>query len=461
MKIIVSDKKSKNEVKIIFSQDVDSTCLITGGKEDVIMMKTEKVDKMTRRKWYLLVREMIKEVRKHKIESVRVIWSEITAYEELGENLGQAFAENVIMANYEFRRYKKKPKEGWKDIKKIVIDAKKQDQLKLKKSIKKGLVIAKYVNICRDLSNTPGNDMTPKILVSEAKKMAKEVGIGVSVLGEKQIKLKKMGGLIAVGQGSANESQFIIMTYNGADKKSDKPIVLIGKGVTFDTGGVDTKPHPYALDMMMDMSGGAAVISVISALAKLKVKKNIIALVPAVENMPDGKSFKPGDVLTMMDNTTVEVGHTDAEGRLILADAITYAKIYKPDIVIDVATLTGASLMALGERATAVFTRDNKLAKKTILSGEKTGDFVWRLPLWEEYESEIKGNVAEISNIGTKNNYGGAITAAIFLHHFAKDFRSWMHLDIAPTMTSVFDEYLAKGAKGSSVRLLVDLLCDE
>lgn len=460
MKIIVSDKKSKNEVKIIFSQDVDSTCLITGGREDIIMIKTEKVDKMTRRKWNLLVREMIKEIKKHKIENVRIIWNELTAYKELGKNLGQAFAENAMMANYEFRKYKRKPKEGWKDIKKIVIDAKKEERINLKKQIKKGLIIAEYVNICRDLSNMPGNDMTPKNLALETKKMAKEVGIGISILGEKQINAKKMGGLIAVGQGSVNESQFIIMTYNGADKKSEKPIVLIGKGVTFDTGGVDTKPYPYALDMMMDMSGGAAVISTIAALAKLKVKKNIIALIPAVENMPDGKSFKPGDVLTMMDGTTVEVGHTDAEGRLILADALTYAKNLKPELVIDVATLTGASLMALGERAIAVFTKDDKLADNIIKASEISGDYAWRLPLWEEYESEIKGNMAEISNIGTKSKYGGAITAAIFLHHFAKDFKSWVHLDMAPTMTSVFDEYLEKGAKGSTVRLLIELLSD-
>ncbi len=460
MKIIVNGKKAKNEVKVIFSQDVDSTCLITGGKEDVIMIKTEKVEKMNRRKWSLLVREVINEVKKHKIESIRIIWHEITAYKDLGEDLGKIFAENALMANYEFRKYKKKPKEGWKDIKNVIIEAKKDIQTELKKSIKKGLIIAEYVNFSRDLSNTPGNDMTPKILASEVKKATKGTKINVNVLNEKQIKSKNMGGVVSVGKGSSNDSQFIIMTYNGAEKKTEKPTVLIGKGVTFDTGGVDTKPHPYALDMMMDMSGAAAVIATLLVLEKFKVKKNIIALIPAVENMPDGNSFKPGDVITMMDGTTVEVGHTDAEGRLILADAMIYARTYKPARVIDVATLTGASLMALGERATAVFTRDEKLANETIESSEKTGDYAWRLPLWEEYESEIKGEMAEISNIATKTKYGGAITAAIFLHYFSKDFKSWMHLDMAPTMTSVFDEHLAKGAKGSPVRLLVDLLND-
>ncbi len=458
MKIVVNEKKAKNEVKVIFSQDVDSTCLITGRKDDVIMIKTEKVEQMNRRKWALLIRKIVGEIKKHKIENARIIWNEITAYKNLGENLGEVFAKNAIIADYEFRKYKKRPKEGWKDIKKIVIEAKDKDQAELKKSTKKGTVVAKYINISRDLANTPGNDMTPKILTSETKKIMKNLAnVSVNVLGEKQIKAKKMGGVIAVGQGSSNESQFIIITYNGAKSKSEKPVVLVGKGVTFDTGGIDTKPYPHALDMMMDMSGGASVIATIGALAELKVKKNIVVLVPAVENMPDGGSFRPGDVIKMMDGTTVEVGHTDAEGRLILADALSYAKTFKPQKVIDVATLTGASMMALGERAMAVFTRDEELAKEIIESSEESGDFAWRLPLWEEYEEEIKGKIAQISNIG-RSNYGGAITAATFLHHFAKDFKKWAHLDIAPTMTSIEGDFLTKGAKGPGVALLVDLL---
>ncbi len=248
-------------------------------------------------------------------------------------------------------------------------------------------------------------------------------------------------------------------TYQGG-LKSEKPIVLIGKGVTFDSGGIDTKPHPYALEMMMDMSGGVAVISTIVVAEKLKLKKNIIVLVPVVENMPSGASFRPGDIIEMMDGTTVEIGHTDAEGRLILADTLTFAKKYRPEKVIDVATLTGAALSALGERANAIFTNDNDLAKKTEKLAEKVGDYVWRLPLWEEYESDIKGEYGDISNINTKakSGYGGSITAATFLKHFAKDYKSWMHIDIAPRMTATYDENLAKGATGTPVRLLVKLL---
>jgi leucyl aminopeptidase len=234
----------------------------------------------------------------------------------------------------------------------------------------------------------------------------------------------------------------------------------VGKGVTFDSGGIDTKPHPFGVEMMMDMSGGAAVIATMIIVAKLQLKKNIVALIPVVENMPDGHSYRPGDIITMMDGTHVEVGHTDAEGRLILADAITYAKSYKPHTVIDVATLTGAAVVALGERASAVFTNDDELAQKTLKIAEETGDYAWRLPLWDEYSGEIAGNVGDISNIRTKGQagYGGAITAAAFLKHFAKDHKQWMHIDIAPTMTAVFDEQLVKGAKGASIRLLVSLL---
>lgn len=264
---------------------------------------------------------------------------------------------------------------------------------------------------------------------------------------------------MAVGKGSREESKFIIVEYSGG-KKNEPPIVLVGKGVTFDSGGIDTKPAPHALDMMMDMSGGAAVLTATLIASKLDVKKNIIALVPAVENMPSGESFRPGDVITMMDGTTVEIGHTDAEGRLILADAISYAKRYKPSVVIDVATLTGAASVALGERATALFSQNDKLAQTLLTAGEVTGDSAWRLPLWDDYKSEIVGNVADIANVRTKGSggVGGAITAATFVSHFAKKIPAFAHLDMAPTMTAVFDEQLAKGAKGAPVRLLVEAL---
>jgi leucyl aminopeptidase len=237
-------------------------------------------------------------------------------------------------------------------------------------------------------------------------------------------------------------------------KKNEKPIVLVGKGVTFDTGGINLKPSSGLLGMNMDMSGGAAVIHTLALVAKMKLKKNVIGLIPAVENMASGKSYRPGDVIRSMSGITIEILNTDAEGRVILADALTYAQKYKPEVVIDVATLTGAAMVALGERASAIFTEDDELAETLTKAGEKTGDYVWRLPMWEEYENEIKGSLGDYTNIHNKDSrYGGAIYGAIFLHQFIKDYK-WVHIDMAPRMTAMAGENLAPGAVGSPVRLL-------
>jgi leucyl aminopeptidase len=267
----------------------------------------------------------------------------------------------------------------------------------------------------------------------------------------------KMGGILGVGKGSDAKPHFIILEYWGAADKKEKPIGLVGKGVTFDTGGLNLKPSDSILGMNMDMSGGAAVIHTLAAAARLKMKKNVIALIPAVENMPSGSSYRPGDVLRSMSGKTIEVQNTDAEGRIILADALHYAKRYKPTLVVDVATLTGAAMVALGERATALFTEDEKLELAIRHLGEESGDYVWPLPLWEEYESENKGTFGDIANI-SKTRWGGAITAAVFLKQFVDKAYPWVHLDIASRMTTLPDEFLAKGSAGAPVRLLVKLL---
>lgn len=462
MKITVTDQKAgqKNCVEVRLNEKIAQTRFVVEAKKDVMEIKAPKAKEMNRRKWILFVRLIIQEAQKNKVKKLVIKWKDLVAFDDLDDHCEQLFAENAFMTEYQFRTYKKKPKEGWSDLEEIVIVAGLNDIAGVRSGIRKGSIIARQINFCRDLANTPGGDMTPEILVRETAKAVRGTGIRMHVLDETQMRAKKMGGVLAVGQGSAAKSQFIILEYKGATNKKMKPAVLVGKGVTFDTGGIDTKPHPYGLEMMMDMSGGAAVISTIIAAAKLKLKKNIIVLVPAVENMPGGSAFRPGDIVRMMDGTTVEVGHTDAEGRLILADALTFAKQYDPKYVIDVATLTGAAMVALGERASAIFTDDDKLAEKVETLGEESGDYVWRLPLWEEYSAEIVGSHGDISNIRTKGQpgYGGAITAAAFLKHFAKKYKSWMHIDMAPAMTATYDERLAKGAKGTPVRLLVRLL---
>jgi len=364
--------------------------------------------------------------------------------------LGEIIGTQLDFANYEFTDYKTPTKEGFAFVKEIIISGTKA---KIEKAILKGHAVAQEVNKVRTLANIPGGDMTPSILARKAKEAVKNLPIKVSVLGEKEMEKQNMRAILSVGRGSDEESKFIVLEYRGGGKK-DKPIVLVGKGVTFDTGGINLKPSSSLLGMNMDMSGGAAVIHTIALSAKMKIKKNIVGLIPAVENMASGKSYRPGDVIRSMSGATIEVLNTDAEGRVVLADALTYAKKYNPEIVIDVATLTGAAMVALGERASAIFTEDDGLARDLEDIGEKTGDYVWRLPMWEEYENEIKGSLGDWTNIHNKDSrYGGAIYGAIFLHQFIKGLK-WAHIDMAPRMVAMAGENLASGSTGSPVRLL-------
>lgn len=462
MKITIVEKMDarKKSVHIAFSETIPASRFIEKDGREILEIKVPKKNDMTRRKWIIMVRSVIQEAKKHRIERIDLTWKDLSEYEQIGDGLSQLFAEAVHMAAYEFRKYKTRPEEGWNNVDEVMILVNKKDRSCVHKDFARGAVIARHVNICRDLANTPGLDMTPVTLVSTMRKLLKGSKVKMRVLDERQMRRKKMNGVLAVGEGSGCQSRFIILEYMGA-AESQRPTVLVGKGVTFDSGGIDTKPHPYGMEMMMDMSGAAAVCATIMIAEKLQMNKNLIALIPAVENMPSGTSMKPGDIITMMNGTHVEIGHTDAEGRLILADALTYAAALKPARVIDVATLTGAAAVALGERASAIFTDNDEMAQKTVDAAEKIGDYVWRMPLWDEYAAEIAGTHGDIANIRTKGQggIGGSITAAIFLKHFAKEFKDqWMHIDIAPTMTSVFDEQLVKGAKGSPVRLLVELL---
>jgi leucyl aminopeptidase len=372
---------------------------------------------------------------------------------ELGEIIGT----QLDFANYEFNEYKTAPKEGFNLIKEVIISGAGKETQKV---ILKGNVIAEEVNKTRTLANTPGGDMTPQILAKKAKEAVKNLPVKITVLGEKEMERQKMQAILSVGRGSDEESKFIIMEYMGG-KKGEKPVVLVGKGVTFDAGGINLKPSSSLLGMNMDMSGGAAVIHTIALVAKMKLKKNVIGLIPSVENMTSGKSYRPGDVVRSMSGQTIEILNTDAEGRVILADALTYAGKYNGEVVIDVATLTGAAAVALGERASALFSNDDELVKNLEEIAEKTGDYIWRLPMWEEYENEIKGSIGDFTNVHNKDSrYGGAIYGAIFLYQFIKNKNEekktpkWAHLDIAPRMTSMAGENLTTGALGTPVRLL-------
>lgn len=460
MKISVLDKKNlkNNEfTEVVFSDKIaDSRLLIKEGKNSLEVKIPEK-RKLTWRQAALISRQIIFASKKLGLKNILIDWKKIKAL-NLGneKEVAETMAVNFEMANYEFIRYKEKPKEGWNFVEEVQLIADKKN--KLEESVKKGQVVGKETNACRELSNIPGGDMTPTILAEEIKKAIKGTDIKVKILEEKEIKKLGMEMILRVGKGSKERSKFIILEYAG--KKDKHPIVLIGKGVTYDSGGLDLKPGEHMTEMAMDMSGGSAVTYAIIAAAKLKLKKHIIGLIPAVENLPSGESFRPGDIIRSMSGKTVEIISTDAEGRLIMADANTFAERYSPKLVINVATLTGAALVALGERASAIFTKNKKLENFLEKIGEESGDYVWPLPLWDEYEAEIKGINADISNLRNQvdTSCGGTILAAMFIYQFAKKFPAWAHIDIAPKMTPVFDEFLAKGAAGAPVRLLVKLI---
>lgn len=431
-----------------------SVFLLPSGKKQ-INVGIGPIKEFNRRKFIIAARKIITLAKSNKIKKISVDFSDfvLPMLKMKPEEIAETLAANFELANFEFVKYKTKPKEGWDFVETIEIGGKITTVVKY--AFSSGQIIGQWVNYCRTLANTPGGEMTPQVLANETKKVLRNSRVRIRVFDKKAMKKLNMSAILGVAKGSDEKPKFIILEYFRG-KKSEKPIVLVGKGVTFDTGGLNIKTEGHMSEMHMDMSGAAAVISTIALAAKLKLKKNIVGLIPAVENMPSGSSYRPGDVLKTMSGKTIEVLNTDAEGRIILADALIYAKKYNPKLVIDIATLTGAAVGALGQRASAIFTKDEKLEKLFRQLGEESGDYLWPLPLWDEYEEEIKGTFGDVANIG-KTRYGGAITGAMFLYQFAKDY-PWVHIDIAPRMTSIEGEHLAKGAAGAPVRLLIKLL---
>ena len=320
------------------------------------------------------------------------------------------------------------------------------------KGLSYGSAVGNGMNAARQLGNLPANICTPSYLATQAKALAKgQPKVTTTVLSEAKMKTLKMGSLLSVSAGSDQPGQLIVIKYQGA-KATAKPVVLVGKAVTFDSGGISLKPGAGMDEMKYDMCGGASVIGVINALIETQMPINVVGIIPAVENMPNGHATKPGDVVTSMSGQTIEVLNTDAEGRLILCDALTYAERFKPDSVIDIATLTGAVIGALGKVGAGLLSNDDSLAEELLNSGTRSGDRAWRLPLWDEYDDLLKSNFADIANIGGPQ--AGTITAACFLARFTKKYR-WAHLDIAGTAWVSGGE---KGATGRPVPMLMDYL---
>jgi leucyl aminopeptidase len=317
----------------------------------------------------------------------------------------------------------------------------------VQQGIARGKAIAAGITLAREFGNRPGNHCTPTWLGQQAKKMGKDFGFGVEVLDKKAVEKLGMGAFLAVAQGSVEPLRFIVARYEGA-AKSEPPIVLVGKGITFDTGGISIKPAADMDEMKFDMGGAASVLGTLHAVASLKAKLNLVCIVPTCDNMPSGSAVKPGDVVTSMSGQTVEILNTDAEGRLILCDALTYAERFKPAVVVDVATLTGACVVALGHHHSGLFTADDGIAAKMVAASQAALDPCWRMPLDEEYDEGLKSNFADMANVGGRP--GGAITAAMFLRRFTAKY-PWAHLDIAGT---AWKSGSAKGATGRPVGLL-------
>jgi leucyl aminopeptidase len=317
-----------------------------------------------------------------------------------------------------------------------------------------GLAIANGMALTRELGDLPGNICTPTHLGNVAKKMGKQHGLKVSVLNQKQIEELKMGSFLSVAKGSRQPPRLIVMEYHGS-KKPGHPIVLVGKGITFDSGGISIKPGAAMDEMKFDMCGAASVFGTLQAVAELKLPINVVGVVPSCENLPDGNANKPGDIVTSMSGQTIEILNTDAEGRLILCDALSYSEKFKPKSVIDIATLTGACVIALGKQASGLLGNDQNLVDKLLAAGQRSDDRAWQLPLWDEYQEQLKSNFADMANIGGRE--AGTITAACFLSRFAKKFK-WAHLDIAGV---AWDSGNNKGATGRPVPLLVNYLISE
>ncbi len=380
------------------------------------------------------------------------------------EYLASLISEGVLYGAYRFDRLKsgkldkekKKEADKPKTVTQLVLAGCGGNADEIEKGANVGLVVGSCQNMSRDLVNLPGSHLSAEDLSEAAREAGNRGGFDVKVFDKKRITELGMGGLLGVNKGSQEPPTFTILDYQPKGK-AKKTVVLVGKGVTFDSGGVSLKPAQGMEEMKSDMSGAACVIGTVEVTARLGLPVRVIGIIPATDNMPSGSALKPGDVITTMSGITVEVGNTDAEGRLILADALTYAKKeYDPDVIIDLATLTGACVVALGYPAAGLFSNDDELADELFRSGQSSGEKVWRMPLWEEYDELIKSDVADLSNTGGR--WGGAITAAKFLEKFIDGHRHWAHVDIAGPAFSPKGGGKTAGGTGFGVRLLVDLL---
>ncbi len=370
------------------------------------------------------------------------------------EDVVHYLVEGGLLANYAWDELITIKERKTKGIKKISLLVTKESIASVRVAAQEAEAMASATLLARDLANAPSNVITPRGLADACVALG-ELGVDVTVLDKKEIEKIGMGGLLAVNRGSTNPPHFVIMEWKGG-AEDEQPIVLVGKGITFDSGGISLKPGAGMGDMKMDMGGAAAVVGAMKGIASLKVARNVVALVPTTENMPSGSAYKPGDVITLLNGKTAEIENTDAEGRMILADALTYAERYNPSFVVDFATLTGAAMIALGHHSAALMGNDDELKGAIKAAGEAAYERVTELPLWSEYEDQIKSPVADVKNTGGRP--AGSITAGLFLQHFIGSYR-WAHVDIAGVgISAKAHGYWPKGGTGFGARLIVEVV---
>ncbi len=370
----------------------------------------------------------------------------------------QAVAEGALLGLYRFQHYQTGLSESDQhQIEQLTIVSSLRDET-IEQGAALGEVIARGAALARDLANTPANDLPPAALAAAAESVGQHTGVAVTVLGPDDLAAQGFGGILGVGQGSAQTPRFVIMEH-GEKKPGIPTICLVGKGITFDTGGNSIKTAEGMEQMKMDMGGAAAVIGAMQVIGELKLPLHVVGLISAAENMISGTAYRPGDILKTLSGKTIEVLNTDAEGRIVLADALFYAQRYQPDAMVDLATLTGAIVVALGSHATGIMSNNDALAARIVQAGEATGERAWRMPLWDAYMDMVKSDIADIKN--TAGRAGGSITAAAFLANFVGEY-PWVHMDIAGTAWTDMKPraYTPKGATGVGVRLLIQALRD-
>lgn len=382
---------------------------------------------------------------------------DIPGIEELGPfRAAQTAVEGIMLGLYRYQDYQTTlDADDRHDISDIVLNSRKQDPA-VQQGATCGAAIARGTILARDLANGPGNAITPTKLAEVAQSIGERTGINITVLGLDELKQQGFGGLLAVAQGGPEPPRFIIMEY-GTKQPGTPTICLVGKGITFDTGGISIKPADNMDFMKMDMGGAAAVLGTMQSLGELKLPLHVVGLISSTENMPSGTAYKPGDIIKTLSGKTIEVLNTDAEGRIVLADALYYAQHYTPDSIIDLATLTGAITVALGPHAIGVMGNNDALAARILRAGDACSERAWQLPLWDPYREMVKSDIADVKN--STGRQGGSITAAAFLEHFVGNY-PWAHLDIAGTawVERTTKAYAPKGATGVGVRLLIELL---